>query len=107
MAPGRVSLLQAINFITKHQQQPDVWTIEKIAEENKIKPDVASMFNDLTISIQNHVIWLHSPSLFSSTEDIIDHFRPFDVHMSKDIQEKDMPQIEANLKLLGGKTADN
>lgn len=41
--PGRVSLLQAINFITNYQQQPEVWTIEKIAEENKIKPEVASM----------------------------------------------------------------
>lgn len=41
--PGRVSLLQAINFISKHQQDPNVWTIEKIAEENKIKPEVASM----------------------------------------------------------------
>lgn len=39
--PGRVSLLQAINFISKHQSNPDEWTIEKIAEENKIKPDVA------------------------------------------------------------------
>lgn len=41
--PGRVSLLQAINFISKHQSNPDEWTIEKIAEENKIKPDVARM----------------------------------------------------------------
>lgn len=40
--PGRVSLLQAINFIIKHQQDPKEWTIERIAEENKIKPDVAS-----------------------------------------------------------------
>lgn len=39
--PGRVSLLQAINFISKHQSHPDEWTIEKIADENKIKPDVA------------------------------------------------------------------
>lgn len=39
--PGRVSLLQAINFISKHQTNPDEWTIEKIADENKIKPDVA------------------------------------------------------------------
>lgn len=41
--PGRVSLLQAINFISKHQSNPQEWTIEKIAEENKIKPDVARM----------------------------------------------------------------
>lgn len=41
--PGKVSLLQAINFISKHQTNPEEWTIEKIAEENKIKPDVASM----------------------------------------------------------------
>lgn len=40
--PGKVSLLQAISFITKHQSSPEEWTIEKIAEENKIKPDVAS-----------------------------------------------------------------
>lgn len=43
--PGRVSLLQAIDFISKHQNNPAEWTIEKIAEENKIKPDVASMLN--------------------------------------------------------------
>lgn len=41
--PGRVSLLQAINFISKHQSNPEEWTIEKIAQENKIKPDVARM----------------------------------------------------------------
>lgn len=41
--PGRVSLLQAINFISKHQSNPEEWTVEKIAEENKIQLDVASM----------------------------------------------------------------
>lgn len=40
--PGRVSLLQAIHFISKHQSNPEEWTVEKIAEENKIKPEVAS-----------------------------------------------------------------
>lgn len=38
-----MSLLQAINFISNHQSNPQEWTVEKIAEENKIKPDVASM----------------------------------------------------------------
>ncbi|XP_055325877.1 protein NDUFAF4 homolog, partial [Sitodiplosis mosellana] len=78
--PGRVSLLQAINFITKHQQQPEVWTIEKIAEENKIKPEVA--------------------------KDIIDHFRAFEVHMSKNVEQREVQQIQANLKLLGAKSKD-
>lgn len=41
--PGRVSLLQAINFISKHQSNPEEWNAEKIADENKIKVDVASM----------------------------------------------------------------
>lgn len=51
--PGRVSLLQAVNFITKYQSNPDEWTIEKIAEENKIKPDVASMQFILKFSLKN------------------------------------------------------
>ncbi|XP_031627187.1 protein NDUFAF4 homolog [Contarinia nasturtii] len=74
--PGRVSLLQAINFITKHQQDPKEWTVERIAEENKIKPDVAS--------------------------DILEYFRSFEVHMSKNITPKEQKMLQDNLKLLGG-----
>lgn len=52
--PGKVSLLQAISFITKHQSSPEEWTIEKIAEENKIKPDVASKQFWISIASLRH-----------------------------------------------------
>lgn len=47
--PGRISLLQAISFIGKYQSNPQEWTIEKIAEENKIKPEVASMWSTIIL----------------------------------------------------------
>lgn len=55
--PGKVSLLQAIDFITKHQSNSTEWTIEKIAEENKIKLDVASKLILLYNFIKIIIIW--------------------------------------------------
>lgn len=39
--PGKVSLIQAMKFITDHKNSPAEYTITRIAEENKIKLDVA------------------------------------------------------------------
>lgn len=41
--PGKVSLIQAIKFMSEHRTNPKEWPIDRIAEENKIKPDLAGM----------------------------------------------------------------
>lgn len=38
---GRVSLMQAMKFISDHGKNASVWTVEKIADDNKLKRDVA------------------------------------------------------------------
>lgn len=38
---GRVSLMQAMKFINDHRMNASEWTIAKIADDNKIKEDVA------------------------------------------------------------------
>ncbi|XP_037052090.1 protein NDUFAF4 homolog isoform X2 [Bradysia coprophila] len=37
---GRVTLRQALTFISKHSAEPETWTIEKISDEYKLKPSV-------------------------------------------------------------------
>lgn len=41
VSAGRVSLLQAIKILTDHQSNPKEWTIQKLADENKIKVEYA------------------------------------------------------------------
>lgn len=41
--PGRVSLMQAMKFISDHGNNPREWTVDKIADDNKLKRDVAGM----------------------------------------------------------------
>lgn len=40
---GRVSLMQAMKFISDHRMNASVWTVEKIADENKLRKDVVGM----------------------------------------------------------------
>lgn len=37
---GRVSLMQTMKFISDHRMNANVWTVEKIASETKLKEDV-------------------------------------------------------------------
>uniref|UniRef100_A0A1B6E004 Protein NDUFAF4 homolog n=1 Tax=Clastoptera arizonana TaxID=38151 RepID=A0A1B6E004_9HEMI len=41
IAPGKFTLKQAIKFLSKHQEQPDVYTAEVIAKEHKIDQNLA------------------------------------------------------------------
>lgn len=104
--PGRVSLLQAIDFINKHQSNPDEWTIEKIAEENKIKPDVASKYHTAFVrnilqSNDRFKQWSLISLLLSIPGDIVNFYRVFDVHLSKDMDRQEVDKIRSNMKLLG------
>lgn len=37
---GRTTLRHAIDFITNHMTEPDKWTVQRIAEEHKLKGSV-------------------------------------------------------------------
>lgn len=43
IAPGKCTLRQAIQFISDHQQNPDEWTTERIANEFKLKPETVCL----------------------------------------------------------------
>lgn len=57
VSQGKCTLRQAVQFISDHQENPDEWTAEKIANEFKLKPE--------------------------SVNDILEHFRMFSVHIPK------------------------
>lgn len=40
---GRVTLRQAIQFITDHQTEPEVWSAKRIADEYKLKQSIVGM----------------------------------------------------------------
>lgn len=40
---GRVSLVQAMKFMSDQQNSPAEWSIDRIADAYKIKPQLASM----------------------------------------------------------------
>lgn len=42
---GRISLMQAMKFITEHRSNASIWTVEKISFENKLKKDVVGKYN--------------------------------------------------------------
>lgn len=72
---GRVSLLQAIKFITDHRDNPDEYTIQRIAEENEIKPEVAGEFVERSMFI----VFVRLMNDCPLSADIIKHFRSFEV----------------------------
>jgi len=41
---GRATLRQALVFISNHQNDPNVWTAEKIADEYKLKPSIVGLY---------------------------------------------------------------
>lgn len=55
---GKVTLRQAIQFISDHQQHPEEWTAERIANEYKVKRE--------------------------NVDNIIEHFRMFQIHLPKE-----------------------
>lgn len=40
---GRVSLMQAMKFISDHRTNASAWTVEKIADQNKLGKDVVGI----------------------------------------------------------------
>lgn len=40
---GKVSLMQAMKFISDHRRNTKVWTVENIANQNNLPKDVASI----------------------------------------------------------------
>lgn len=62
--PGKVSLIQAMKFITDHRKNPTEYTITRIAEDNNIRVEVAGEHeNEVILMIQETKI--HSLILFS------------------------------------------
>lgn len=55
---GKVTLRQAIQFISDHQQNPKEWTPERIANEFKVKRE--------------------------NVDNILEHFRMFQIHLAKE-----------------------
>lgn len=75
VTPGRVTLIQAMNFLAAHKTNPVEHTIARIAEENKIKLEYA--------------------------DDIVKHFRVFNIHFS-DEKDRKLLTPEAQKQLTGG-----
>lgn len=42
---GRISLMQAMKFITEHRTNASMWTVEKISHEHKLKKHVVGKYN--------------------------------------------------------------
>lgn len=40
VTPGRCTMRQALKFITDHQSEPEKWTVTRISEEYKLKPEL-------------------------------------------------------------------
>ncbi|KAJ6638137.1 Protein NDUFAF4 like [Pseudolycoriella hygida] len=40
VAPGRVTLRQAMTFISNHSSEPETWTTQRISDEYKLKPNI-------------------------------------------------------------------
>lgn len=48
---GRITLRQAIKFISDHQSEPETWTAERIANEHKLKIDNVCKFIHFVVVI--------------------------------------------------------
>lgn len=49
VSKGRTTLRQAIEFIGKHQHEPNDWTVERIADEYKLKESVVCKFKESSV----------------------------------------------------------
>lgn len=50
MTRGRTTLRQAIEFIGRHQHEPETWTVDRIADEYKLKNTVVGKCFTLTFN---------------------------------------------------------
>lgn len=59
---GRSTLRQALKFISDHHSEPEIWTVQRIANEYKLKEEVVCKIYEL---LNAHVFTIFTDTLFS------------------------------------------
>lgn len=81
---GRVTLRQALTFITNHQTDPQIWTHEKITDEYKLKPSVTGLCFCCCCCLYLSKRSFRLFFLLQQTDSILKHFNTFEVYIPED-----------------------
>lgn len=98
VAPGRCTLRQALQFITDHQTEPEKWTVAKISEEYKLKPELTGEL----CRIDQQCLDTYNRSFFVS-ENILKYFRSYSIYIP-DIKQKESILTQTKRKMLPDST---